>query len=215
MDAGAILQTYATPIAIVLSASAAITVAAVGWYVNRKLARESAALSLIIERERETRAEGRAVTLLLFQKVDVAKLVDHVPVGKTGATWEQALPETCLTLEQKQHLYISRLLSFYEAVAVAINGKIVAEHIIKRFLIGRFCWHIENLYPFISASRNNEDIGGEDTWIELEWLARRWGAKLPEPPKQHKNWFEGLAHKASKRLSNLFGSLAKRTAPRR
>lgn len=215
MDAGALFETYATPIAIVFSATAAIVVAAIGWYVNRKLARESAALSLILERQRETRTEARAVALLLFQKVNVAELVEHLPVGKDGATWEAALPETSLPTEQKQHLHISRLLSFYEAVAVAITEKIVDERTIKRFLINRFCWHIENLYPFILAARGNENIGGEDTWIELEELARRWGATLPEPPRQHKNWLEKVVHKATKRLSNLFSSLTERTAPRR
>ncbi len=168
-----------------------------------------------MERQREVVTESRAVTLLLFQNVNVAELIEHVPAGQAGATWEDSLPEANLPAQQKQHLYISRLLSYYEGVAIAVSEKIVDENTIKRFLIDRICWHIKKLYPFISAARGREDIGGEETWIEIEELARRWGATLPEPPKRHKNWFEKVAHKAAKRLSNFFGSLAERTAPRR
>lgn len=206
---------YLVPAAIVFSALAAIFVANVGWWVNRKLARESAAFSLIVEKERENRPEYRAVTLLLLKNVDVSELAGHAPIGEAGATWEAALPEDCLSTKQKQNLHISRLLTFYEAVAIAIAEKIVDEEVVKRFLIQRLCWHIEDLYPFISSSRGKDAVGDEDTWLEVEELARRWGARLPEPPKRHKSWFEKLTHKAGKWLQNRFGALVERTAPRR
>lgn len=206
---------YLVPAAIVLSALAAIAVASVGWRVNRKLARESAAFSLIVEKERENRLEYRAVTLLLLKNVDVGELAEHVPIGEAGATWEAALPEDCLSTKQKQNLHISRLLTFYEAVAIAIAEKIVDEEVVKRFLIQRLCWHVEDLYSFISSSRGKDEIGDEDTWLEVENLARRWGAKLPEPPKRHKNRVERWAHKTVKWLHNCFGVLVEKTAPRR
>ncbi len=170
--------------AIVFSAFAAIAVAIVGWYVNRVLARESAAISLIVERERENRAEFRAVSLLLIKDENVGALAEHVAIGGTGSDWEVAFPEDDLPTKQKQNLYISRLLTFYEAVAIAIAEKIVDEEIVKRFLIHRLRWHVEKLYPFIISSRGKEEVGDEKLWIEIEELARRWGAQLPDPPEQ-------------------------------
>ena len=151
----------------------------------------------------------------MLKNVDVGELAEHVATGEAGATWEVAFPEDDLSVEQKQNLYVTRLLTFYEAVAIAIAEKIVDEEIIKRFLIHRFCWHVEELYPFIIASRGKEEVGDEELWIELEELARRWGARLPEPSKRHKNWFEKLTYKAAERLSSLFRVLAEKTAPRR
>ncbi len=187
MEALAPLTGYLSPIAILISASAAIFVAVVGWYVNRKLARESAALSLILQRTREVRTDNRAVTLLLLKNVNIAELADHSPVGASRSTWKTALPEDNLPTKQRQHLYILHLLSFYEAIAIAISKKIIDEATIKRFLNQRLCWQVEELYPFISAARGKKEVGEEETWIELEKLARRWGANLPEPPRRHKN----------------------------
>ena len=147
--------------------------------------------------------------------MDVDALAEHVAIGGTGSDWETAFPEDDLSTKQKQNLYISRLLTFYEAMAIAISEKIVDEGIVKRFLIHRLCWHVEKLYPFISSSRGKEEGGDEELWTELEELARRWGARLPEPPKRHKNWLEKLTHKAAEHLSNRFRALVERTAPRR
>ena len=212
---GEFIEALSVPQAILFSALVAISVGVIGWRVSRRVARENAAFSLIVERERDYRADSRGVSLLILRKVNVGEIAKHADVGKDGADWETALLEEKLPTKQKQNLFIGRLLNFYEAMAVAIFEKIVDEKTVKRFLVDRFRWHIEELYPFISASRGTEEIGDEEVWIELENLARRWGAELPEPQSEHECWLEKLIHNMANRLSNSFSALARRTAPRR
>lgn len=167
------------PVAILLSATVALAVGVFGWWQNRRLNREQAALSLLLNQQHEHRRDALAVWLLIQRGADFGELVKSKPLGADGQEW-QSCQEWNLPLEQRQFMVVNRLLKYYEAIATAIRRNIIDKGTVRRFMGPNIVYYVENLYPFIVGSRGDKAIGNDDVWKDIETLAKKWGAKVPK-----------------------------------
>lgn len=170
---------YLTPIAILGSALMALAVAVVGWFQNRKLAREQAAITLIFDQEPPYREHFRALWVLIQKGVDLEELATHVPSGSPENTWDQDREADNLPEKQRQWITVNLCLNYYETIAVAIDQGAIDETTVFEFLGPRMVYFAVELHPFIKAVRENPNIGDPTSWISLERLAKEWGAEFP------------------------------------
>lgn len=172
-----------TPFAIVFSAVVALLLAWVGWWVNRNLTREQAAVALILEREAFFRDDFFSLSILINKHADDSSffemLADKVPTGLKDRTWNENRRVWNLPVEQKQWLTVFTCLNYYEAIAVSIEQKAIDKKTVEKFMRGKFVNYFQILYPFILAIRNKQGIGTKSTWKSLERRAKKWGAKTP------------------------------------
>ena len=75
---------------------------------------------------------------------------------------------------------VNKLLKYYEAIATAIKRKIIDKGTIERFMGSNIVYYVEKLYPFIIETRSDGEIGGSKVWEDVEALAKKWGARLPD-----------------------------------
>ena len=172
-----------TPFAILISAIIALFVGWLGWLGNRKLARERAAVRLIMEREAAVRDDFRSLWMMIQKNSHDPEfffnLGRHFPVGTDGQGWEEDKDVSALPTEQQQWFIVSSCLHYYEAIAVAIDRGAIDKETVAGFLKEKFKFYMTVLYPFIQYSRTQTGFGSEDTWVMAQKLAESWGAEFP------------------------------------
>ena len=122
--------------------------------------------------------------LLVEDGLDLADLAAHVPFGDPAKNWEENIKVKHLPIEQRKWLTINRCLNYWEALAIAIKNETVDDQTVKDFVGPVLAGTVVKLYPFISAVRNNNVVGSDDTWRPLQDLAEKWGATFPPPQPQ-------------------------------
>jgi len=165
-----------TPLAIAVSATVALLAAIGGWFQNRKLAREQAAIRLIFETEEEHHDEFLAVWALLQEKPDLGALAKQLPSRIEGKSWSDHCDRNNLPIEQQQWMRVTAVLNYYDSIAVAIERKAIDEKTMKDLLGPKFVRYVEELYPFIVSVRTHPIAGHPEVWVPLERLAKKWGA---------------------------------------
>ena len=133
---------------------------------------EKALLSLsLVQRENESKHLTRAVTLLLFKNVDVDALAEHVADGGADADWETAFPEDDLPLEQKQNLYISRLLPITKQWLSRLMKRLSMKRSSSDFYLAAFVFTSRGFIPLSQLAAEKNRSAAKISGLNLKnWL---------------------------------------------
>ena len=179
-----------TPAAILVSAGVALFVASRNWAEtlrlskkvekeNRKLARERAAVELMLGHHKEQEPNFRALYWLVENGVNFGQLATNVPKGTSGQSWDDAQSPEKLSVEQRQWMAVRNCLNYFEALAIAIDKGAIDADTVREFLGAKLVWYVEKTHPFIAKVRKTPGMGEDSTWRPLENLAVQWDAEIP------------------------------------